>query len=53
MLEIRGRLACGAPTRIEDYLVDVPDEGLPALRAELEALERELNLVFSLLLSTK
>ena len=43
----------GRRPRIEDYLVDVPDEGLPALRAELEALERELNLVFSLLLSTK
>jgi hypothetical protein len=29
--------------RIEDYLVDVPDEGRTALRAELEALERELR----------
>ena len=29
--------------RIDDYLVDVVDEGRPALRAELEALERELR----------
>ena len=29
--------------RIEDYLADVPAEGRPALRAELEALERELR----------
>ncbi len=28
---------------IEDYLVDVSDEGRPALRAELEALEHELS----------
>jgi WD40 repeat protein len=27
----------------EDYLADVPDEGRPALRAELEALERALR----------
>ena len=33
----------GRQPRIEDYLVDVPDEGRPALRAELEALERELR----------
>jgi tetratricopeptide (TPR) repeat protein len=32
----------GRQPRIGDYLVDVPDEGRPALRAELEALEREL-----------
>ena len=29
--------------RIEEYLVDVSLEGRPALRAELEALERELG----------
>ena len=29
--------------RIEDYLVEVPDEGRPALKAELEDLERELR----------
>ena len=34
----------GRQPRIEDYLDDVPDEGGPALRAELEALERELQL---------
>ena len=28
---------------IDDFLVDVPDEHRPALRAELEALERELR----------
>ena len=33
----------GRQPRIEDYLGDVPDEGRPALRAELEALERELR----------
>ena len=33
----------GRQPRIEDYLVDVSDEGRPALRAELEALERELR----------
>ncbi len=33
----------GRRRRIEDYLVDVADEGRPALRAELEALERELS----------
>jgi len=32
----------GSQPRIEDYLVDVSHEGRPALRAELEALEREL-----------
>ncbi len=31
----------GRQPRIDDYLVDVPDEGRPALRSELEALERE------------
>jgi serine/threonine protein kinase len=29
--------------RVENYLGDVPDEGHPALRAELSALERELR----------
>ncbi len=33
----------GRQKRIDDYLVDVPDEGRPALRAELEALDRELH----------
>ena len=33
----------GRQPRIEDYLVDAPDEGRPALRAELSALERELR----------
>jgi Protein kinase domain len=33
----------GRQPRIEDYLVDVAVEGRPALRAELEALERELR----------
>ncbi len=33
----------GRRPRIEDYLADVPTEGRPALRAELEALERELR----------
>jgi len=33
----------GRRPRIEDYLVAVSDEGRPALRAELEALERELR----------
>ena len=33
----------GRQPRIEDYLVDVADEGRPALRAELEALECELR----------
>jgi WD40 repeat protein len=33
----------GRQPRIEDYLVDVSDEGRPALRAELEALERKLR----------
>src|SRR5580700_9573697 len=28
---------------IDDYLADVPDEGRPALRTELEELERELR----------
>ncbi len=32
----------GRQTRVEDYLSDVPDEGCPALRAELIGLEREL-----------
>src|SRR5271165_6939540 len=32
----------GRQPRIEDYLGDVSQEGGPALRAELEALEREL-----------
>ena len=32
----------GRQPRIENYLGDAPDEGPPALRAELEALEREL-----------
>ena len=33
----------GCQPRIDDYLVDVVDERRPALRAELEALERELR----------
>src|ERR1017187_3471188 len=33
-----GRQPC-----IDDYLVDVPDDGRPALLAELSALERELR----------
>ena len=33
----------GRQPRIEDYVVDISDEGRPALRAELEALERELR----------
>jgi hypothetical protein len=33
----------GRRPRIEDYLVDVPDHGRPALRAELTALEREVR----------
>jgi WD40 repeat protein/serine/threonine protein kinase len=33
----------GCQPRIDDYLVDVVDEGRPALRAELEALERDLR----------
>ena len=33
----------GRQPRIEDYLVDISDEGRPALRAELEALESELR----------
>jgi serine/threonine-protein kinase len=33
----------GCQPRIDDYLVDVVDEGRPALQAELEALERELR----------
>jgi Protein kinase domain len=33
----------GRQPRIDDYLVDVPDEGRAALRAELSALERELR----------
>ncbi len=33
----------GRQPRIDDYLVDLSDEGRPALRAELEALERELR----------
>jgi len=33
----------GRQPRVEDYLVDVSHEGRPALRAELEALERELR----------
>jgi hypothetical protein len=33
----------GRQPRIEDYLVDVSDEGRPALRAKLIALERELR----------
>ena len=33
----------GRQPRIEDYLVDVSDEGRLALRAELESLERELR----------
>jgi WD40 repeat protein len=33
----------GRQQRIEGYLDDVPDEGRPALRAELGALERELR----------
>ncbi len=33
----------GRQPRIEDYLVDVSQEGRPAPRAELEALERELR----------
>ena len=34
----------GRQPRIEDYVVDVSHQGRPALRAELEALERELSL---------
>jgi hypothetical protein len=33
----------GRQSPIEDYLVDVPDQGQPAFRAEMEALERELR----------
>jgi eukaryotic-like serine/threonine-protein kinase len=33
----------GRQPRIDDYLVDVPDDGRPALWAELSALERELR----------
>ena len=33
----------GCRPRVADYLVDVSPEGRPALRAELEALERELR----------
>ena len=33
----------GCQPRIDDYLVDVVDEGRPALWAELEALERDLR----------
>jgi|SRR5208337_1242410 len=33
----------GRQPLIKDFLGDVPDEGQPALRAELEALERELR----------
>ncbi|MGO9919624.1 MAG: protein kinase domain-containing protein [Isosphaeraceae bacterium] len=33
----------GCQPRIEDYLVDISDEDRAALRAELEALKRELN----------
>ncbi len=33
----------GRQPLIEDYMGDVPDEGRPALRAELDALERELR----------
>ena len=33
----------GRRPRVEDYLADIPEEGRPALRAELEALERELR----------
>ncbi len=33
----------GRQPRIDDYLVDVLDEGRPALRTELSALERELR----------
>jgi hypothetical protein len=33
----------GRQPRLDDYLVDVLDEGRPALRAELSALERELR----------
>jgi eukaryotic-like serine/threonine-protein kinase len=33
----------GRQPRIEDYLVDISHEGRPALRAELEALERQLR----------
>jgi hypothetical protein len=33
----------GRQPRIDDYLVAVSDEGRPALRSELEALERELR----------
>jgi hypothetical protein len=31
----------GRQPRLEDFMGEVPDEGQPALRAELEALERE------------
>jgi len=33
----------GRRPRIDDYLADLPEEGRPTLRAELEALERELR----------
>jgi hypothetical protein len=33
----------GAQNPLDDYLADIPDEGRAALRAELEALERELH----------
>ncbi len=36
-------LRAGRQPRIEDYLVDFSDKGRPALRTELEALERELR----------
>jgi hypothetical protein len=33
----------GRHPRIENYLVEVPDEGRPALKAELKDLEREVR----------
>ena len=33
----------GSQPHVEDYLIDVPDEARPALRAELETLDRELH----------
>ena len=35
--------SAGRNPRIDDYLADLPGEGQPALRVELEALERELE----------
>jgi hypothetical protein len=40
---VRGHLAGGGRPRAEDYLAEIPAKGRAALRAELEALERELR----------